>query len=378
MSQVQIHQRSVNAGITDKLKRMWCEILQVEDLREHDDFFALGGDSFAAAQLFVEIEREFDKRLPISTLLDGATIRHLTALLETEEDAVVDESCLVHLQPQGNQPAFFLVHGVGGEVLCYNELARSMAPQQPLYGIQVPASRRQGTETPTIEKMAGQYLEEVQAVRPRGPYYLGGYSFGGSVALEMAQQLMAQGEQVAFLAIVDHTPPPKRYGKPAWWRPAYLAEFVWNLPHWVRDDLFPPGSEGVWDRVRANAGTARRRIHRWFVRSAPDSAKADVETLFDLTRVPDQFRDLLEDHYAAMRAYTPRPYPGQVTLFRARTRPLLNLHGADLGWRELALGGLQVELIPGNHLSLLKEPYVHVLAERLKAALQKARTAAKA
>ena len=115
-------------------------------------------------------------------------------------------------------------------------LAKEMAPDQPFYGIS--ADRDGGVEktVPHIEGMAARYIEEIRRFQPEGPYFLGGYSFGGSVAFEMAQQLARRGQNVALLAILDHTPPPTRYHTP-FWSLAFLMEFLRNTPScgsWMR------------------------------------------------------------------------------------------------------------------------------------------------
>src|SRR6185295_18712292 len=112
-------------------------------------------------------------------------------------------SPLVPVQPKGSRPPLFLVHGAGGDVLWgYANLAKHLHPEQPLYGIK--SRGRLGLdEFDRLEEMASYYLEEIRAVQPRGPYYLGGYCFGGNVAYEMARQLRERGEQVAFVALID-------------------------------------------------------------------------------------------------------------------------------------------------------------------------------
>src|SRR5260370_13639149 len=111
MNEAQLHRVAPRNTVTDILSRLWCDILQVGQVGKQDDFFVLGGDSLGAAQLFVEIEKQFGKRLPVATLLDGATIEYLARLLEGES-AAAQESCLVNLQPEGSNPPFFLIHGV--------------------------------------------------------------------------------------------------------------------------------------------------------------------------------------------------------------------------------------------------------------------------
>jgi thioesterase domain-containing protein len=219
--------------------------------------------------------------------------------------------------------------------------------------------------------MAAQYVAELRAAQPHGPYYLGGFSFGGSVALEMAQQLHAAGERVAFLGIIDHTPPPVRYQRIRW-TPARAAEFAANAARWFAEDVWRTGHGQRMTSLLGKVRKAGRRLRAAVTHRDPGSGRADAAEALAGAHVPAPFQRLMEAHYQALREYTPQPYPGPVTLFRARTRPLFRLYGRDLGWKALAGGGLEVVSIPGNHETILKEPHVRALAvalaDRLRAA----------
>src|SRR5262249_44050449 len=159
---------------------------------------------------------------------------------------------------------------------------------------------------------ARRYVEQLRELQPQGPYCLGGYSFGGSVAYEMAQQLQADGQKVALLAILDHTPPPDRY-RSALRRPSFLVEFLENTPHWIADDLMHYGIRKIVERVRLRI----RALGQWAIAALcrqTGSAPAEVEMLFDVTRMPAAFRKQLEGHHRALRAYQPKPYTGRITL----------------------------------------------------------------
>ena len=356
--------------VETKLAEIWAQILGVERVGVQDDFFELGGDSLAAADLVVQVQKVFGLTLPLTILMQAPTVESLAGVIR-RHDGVPAWSSIVELQPHGSRPPFFCVHPVGGEVLCFVNLAREMAPDQPFYGIS--ADRAGGVEktVPHIKGMAARYIEEIRRFQPEGPYFLGGYSFGGSVAFEMAQQLVAQGQNVALLAILDHTPPPTRYHTP-FWTPAFLMEFLRNTPSWLLDEISHSELDEILARIRLKTGVVRRRIGAFLHRASPGSTASDAEGLFDLSRMPEPFRNLLEAHYRALREYVPTAYPGRVTLFRARTRPLLRLHGRDLGWSRLAAGGLEIIEITGNHHSILSEPHVRVLAQRLRFYLEKA------
>src|SRR5205085_7620154 len=177
-----------------------------------DDFFDLGGTSLLAVKMLVEVEAAFGVTVPPSALVGQATVERLEDLI-TSSAGDRGTGCLVPIQPGGKRPPLFFVHSLSGICLGYRYLARHLGEDQPFYGLQ--ARGLDGVEAPLtdIEAMAACYLKEVFAAQPRGPYFLGGYSFGGVVAFEMAQQLSARGEEVSLLAIVDEEAPAIHEGK---------------------------------------------------------------------------------------------------------------------------------------------------------------------
>jgi thioesterase domain-containing protein len=271
-------------------------------------------------------------------------------------------STLVPLQPEGSRPPFFCVHGVGGDTLSFRDLARHFAPDHPFYGIRSVSTPGQEQTCTRIEDMASSYLRAIRTLQPQGPYYLGGFSFGGSVALEMAQQLRALGEEVGLLAILDHTPPPLRYRRVVW-SPGLPIHFAVNACRWFLEDIWRAGPGGRWAALRRTVRTAARQMVH--IIRPPRTGRADAADVFAGRDIPEYFRRVVETNYQALRTYEPKVYPGRVTLLKAHTRPLFRLHGRDLGWTKLAGGGLEVVEVPGNHNTILKEPNVKAMATAL-------------
>jgi thioesterase domain-containing protein len=368
------HLPSPDLSVEKRLAEIWLRVLDVEAVGLHDDFFRLGGGSLAAAHVIIEIRKAFGLDLPMAAFIPGSTIASLARIIRRPE-RLSASPCLVGLQPKGDRAPFFCVHPVGGTVLGYANLARQFPLDQPFYGLRAVApSGAEASASPSVPDLASRYIEAVRSLQPEGPYYLGGYSFGGSVALEMAQQLHAAGQEVALLAILDHTPPPTRY-RLAIRRPWFLIEFLLNVPHWIRDDLVHYGARKVLEGLQLRFRALRNRWRARFGRAGNRCSPPEVDRHFDLTRMPDDFRKLLANHYQALREYQPRVYRGRVVLFRARTRPLFGLYGRDLGWAKLAGGGLEIIIVPGNHETMLKEPHLHCLAQRLLHCLRNAQVA---
>jgi thioesterase domain-containing protein/acyl carrier protein len=295
------------------LAEIWRQTLELDRLGVRDDFFELGGDSVAASQVLVAVQREFGRSFPLAALFKAPTVEAMAELIER---AAEPPHPLPGRPPAGGtQPPFFCVHGVGGDALAFVGLARRFSADQPFYAVR--AAEPAGPERrPRVEEMAFRYLREVRAVQPRGPYRLGGYSFGGSVALEMAQPLRASGEAVALLAVLDHTPPPVRYRRVVW-SPALPFEFAVNAARWVAEDLWRAGRGRRLAALRRLARSAGHQFLRALRRAAPSSGKEDADLVFGLDRLPEQFRRTVEAHYQALRDHAPQVHPGRVAVFRA-------------------------------------------------------------
>jgi thioesterase domain-containing protein len=351
------------------LASVWAELLRLPKIGVHDDFFQCGGNSLLAATMVARIRKKIGQFLPLAAMVEGATIEHVARVLDQQ---LASGSSLVALQPAGAQPPFYCVAGVGGEVLSLLKLARRMGPDYPFHGLQMQRSSEGAPVHRSVEEMAARYVEEICAFQPEGPYFLGGVSFGGSVAFEMAQQLQAQGRQVGLLAILDHIAP----GRTPSWTPSFGVRFLANCCSWIRYDLLETKQVGVWRRAGMKLRLGIKRLGNVCRRRPSSPAAADlVQSIFDTSRLPDVFRKTLEVHYQAMLNYEPAVYPGRATLIRARAQPLFRAPRHDLGWGKLAAGGVDVSMIPGNHASILTEPYVQLLAERLKAQIRKAHAA---
>ena len=343
------------------LTKLWEEVLDVRPIGVQDNFFDLGGDSLLAAQLFALIEKNFGGRLPLATLVEASTVERLANLLRSP--AGVPQASLVAIQASGSRPPLFGVHGHFGEVLFYRALSLRLGPDQPFFGLQ--ALGLDGAPAPcSVEDMAAHYLSEIRAVQPKGPYYLAGYCFGGLVAFEMAQQLHAQGEEVALVALLD----PDFPGQTA----------VFSFRHRV-------------SRARQRIGSQLRELRSLkttkqmykYVLERVRRLRQIVRDTLQMIRVgtlrliwpyysrhgrslPQLLRDAPAINTHASHIYQPKPYAGRVVLFLSQDTPTGVSTDPRLGWRELAAGGADIETVPGDVGSMLKEPHVEVLAERLR------------
>ncbi|MCX6083946.1 MAG: AMP-binding protein, partial [Caldiserica bacterium] len=181
-----------------QLLLIWKRVLAVDVLGIDDDYFDLGGHSLTAVRLMTEVEQVVGLRVPISALFQARTVRRLASLL-TNEGWSPDWNCLVPVHESGSLAPVFCVHGIGGQVLAFSGLAEALGQNQPFFAFQCRGLDGQTQPLERIEDMAAQYIMEMRHVQPVGPYSILGYSFGGAIAFEMAQQLVACRESVAFL-----------------------------------------------------------------------------------------------------------------------------------------------------------------------------------
>jgi amino acid adenylation domain-containing protein len=354
------------------LATLWENTLGTEPIGVQDNFFDLGGDSLRATHLLAQIEQRWGRRLPLATLVQAPTVAQLARVLRHEGEPAPGSS-LVALRSGGSRPPFFCVHPAGGTVLCYQDLARHLGPEQPVYGLQARGlDARQPYQT-RVEEMAALYLQEIRVVQPEGPYFLGGFSFGGVVAFEMAQRLQAQGQRVALLALFDA------------WGPGYPARR--SLGEQIRDQLRRRIGRGP-DAAPGYIRVGGRRSHRegpapaatWSARLRGKLARLRWEIIVRARRsylrvgpfLPRALRNMEVISIQASRAYLPRVYPGRIILFRASRQPAGN-DDARLGWGGLAAGGEELHEVPGDHFTILTEPSVRVLADQLSACLHHSR-----
>ena len=335
-----------------RLARLWSKVLRVDPIGLDDDFFDLGGHSLIAVRLFSLIEKNFGLRLPLAAIFQAPTLRRFASLVRAEGTSP-SWSFLVAIQAKGSRPPLYCVHALGGNVLSYERLSRYLGNDQPLYGLQAQGLDGKRSPHETVEEMATHYIGAIRQLQERGPYFLAGWSFGGTVAYEMACQLQDAGEQVALLALIDTenakaTAPsaPSQDGDDA----AFVSRRV-RFQLAAMKDLSPAKRAG---HLFEKAGVAAR----WLGRT--------VKTQYEERRVPKPIRIINAANYAALREFVPRRYDGNVVLFRAGDPPSRDRF---LGWGNVPCAGLEVIPIPGDHLTVLKEPHVRTFARRLEAAL---------
>ena len=338
-----------------EVTKIWEQVLGKQSIGVRDNFFDLGGDSLLAVRLLAQIEKTFGKNLPLATLFQAPNIEELANILRQKGWSAPWQT-LVAIQPGGSKPPLFCIHPVGGNVLCYQTLAHHLGQEQPVYGLQ--AVGLDGKQAPykRAEDMAAHYIREIRAFQPEGPYLLAGHSSAGMVAFEIAQQLVAGGQKVAVLALLDAYSPQSLVRELPPGRTLYI-NFLNLLRLRPEDKLSYIKQRAVWLH-----GRITRKIAKTF----------NLWMRLPSTEDSHPYALITEAFNQAIRDYVPQVYPGQATLFRTRQQLTRVYYDPQFGWGSLVAGGLKIHDVPGFHLTMLTEPCVQVLGEKLRACIDEA------
>jgi acyl transferase domain-containing protein/thioesterase domain-containing protein len=357
----------VEAVIAD----IWRELLGVDEVGRDDDFFALGGHSLAAVRLFARIRKQWNVDLPLATLFQGSTLAGLSALVAqagsldtsipgTPAPTAAPPSSNVIQLPRAWSPLvaicrgapdrrpLFCVHGAGGNVLNFKVISDRLGTQQPFYGLQAQGVDGRLPPLGTVEEMAAQYVEAIRSVDAKGPYRLAGYSAGGVIAYEMAQQLRRAGREVETIMMIDTLSPVAANQR------VPMLQKLWLRRHWTLDFWLD------WPTRRRKGREMQRQYQVALEKLARGEPLTPELVDFHLFR---NFTD-------AQARYRPQPYDGEVVLFKARLAETLYLYaGPALGWDRFVTGEIRVTDIGGSHFTMMAEPGVTEVIEAFRSEL---------
>jgi len=333
---------------------LWEDVFGFSPIGLHDDFFELGGNSLHAARLLAKIRARTGRDLPLESFLYAPTIERLALLMRAGD--TVSSSTLVILREGTRERPLFIAHSMSGILLELWALAREMDCHCAVYGIQGRGLREGEVPNTRVEDMAADYIEQIRSVQPRGPYALAGFSMGGLIALEIAQQLLQCGETVELVALLD----------------TQLDEQCLTFQDWLLHQRCRIEVELREIRARSwrqrvgyilvRAGDFADRL-RLVAGKAPKHSIVDQQGLRGVFSLSPRQRRIILALRVAMAAYRPKTYSGKVTFFHAA---IPNPRWPDplRVWKGVCRE-LEVVEVPAGHNDLILPPAVRYVANTL-------------
>jgi amino acid adenylation domain-containing protein len=344
--------RAPSSELEWTLAAIWEEALGIPKIGVDEDFYELGGTSLQAFLIFARIATNLGRDLPPTSMMNAPTIARQAAML-CEARAPNEGRTLVPFRTSGRGSPLFIMHGGRGDIMFVRQLEKELKSDRPIYGLQPPPLNGFHRVPRKMESIAADYLSEIRKVQPTGPYCLAGYSFGGSVALEMAQQLTRTGESVAFLGLIDTN---------------YDAQYVVageKLTSRLNRHARQMRQETLLNYLNTRAAKTLDYYYR-LAREAASQLPNEMRRAFGRPiPYPERVLFYSRIYFRATRHYSRRPYPGAVAMFvREGTA---EWHRER--WLPLALGGLTVREIPAGHTEMVWPPHSTMLAEGFDACL---------
>ena len=349
--------------LESSLVAVWEDVLNVRPIGVRTSFFKLGGYSLMIVRLFARINKVLGTSLPITTIFNAPTVEQLADIVRGR----AYYSALVPVQTKGTRPPFFMIHSY----LLYQGIPAELGEDYPFYGL-----RELDTDAKdmTVEQRAAACLDEMRSIQPKGPYYIGGWCAAGPLAVETARQIVASGETVGFLVLFDS------------WRPGYAAELAREqagMPEMsLRATLY---RKYRFHRNRWNTLSFNQRIR--YVSLAISNKFSSLRSKFYLKNwafaewfchrfglpLPHFMHNVSLTTLNSLKEYRGvEPYPGSMTLIRAKEAPYIPGAKEHCGWESIVLGGVKVLWAPGDHESMFLAPNLHTVGEFLRQSLAEA------
>jgi len=351
--------------IERKLSEIWAAVLKLERVGRRDDFFALGGNSLLTLRMANLVEQA-GMKISVPDVFRHSTVESLASRIKSGNALAEENEAILVRKGNGEPPLFLTPEGTG--TLFYNDaLAPYVDANIPIYGL--PAKPTAEAQLQTMEGMAARMVRMIRAVQPEGPYRLGGWSYGGILAYEIAAQLIGANERVDFLALLDTRPPSNNDDD---------TPEIYSRAFDARERLL-----GVVQRAVNNKEELQVRLDALRSGSAAMSFEVLVEKCRELSLMPGQFKDStatqirdwlvrIHAHGSAYFEYSPQPIPVPVHLLRAQQEGGMD---ARLGWDAFIPDHLlKVITVPGTHHTMMESPNVEQVGQALSQAIRNAST----
>lgn len=327
---------------TEKLvAKIWCEVLELKEISITSDFFEVGGHSLITIQIINKLEKETGKRIPLAWIFENTTIERFSRMIDSENKPFTWDT-LVPLKATGTKVPIYLVHGYDLNILPFTCLARNMEDDQPVYGVQAMGLSGQSEPYDNMIDLAAHYVKEIILSNPKGPYAIVGYSFGGVIAFEIAQQLKAMGKEVSMLAMFDSYAENLDYYSPKTQRLANkLRRQVPKFSYIVKSFFKRPITTLVYQ-------------YEWFTRRLNQVLKK-VKTV-ELTTEQQQIQEIMWKYERAYLSYNIQKFDGEIHLFRVSERLYWLEDPETMGWKPYVNEQVVVHPVPGDHKTFLLPP----------------------
>jgi thioesterase domain-containing protein len=344
--------RPANA-VEVELSRIWQRIFRIDHIGRQDNFFSLGGNSILATQLVTEIDTLLNCRLHITELFESPTVESLAQRL-SDKGWTPHWRALVPLQTEGSKPPIFFVHGIEGDLYHFVRLLPLLGPDQPSYGVHGAGLDPELAHALSIEEIAAHYAHELASFHKEGPFYLVGYSLGGMVAFEIAQQLIRLGREVAFLGLLDS------------WLMAAAPKYIYPLA--VAMYLPKRCAELYRQWCALPRGQKLSFIRERWENFVYGFLKRERRTPATLSSSEDvhELKGDADPYMRASRSYHFKPYPGVLDIFVGDDTTYIE---SRFYWKHLA-DGVSYHRIPGGHLEVFSQDNLAALAKSLAFAVR--------
>ncbi|MGL5940629.1 MAG: non-ribosomal peptide synthetase [Waterburya sp.] len=340
--------------LESEILQLLQEILGVKSISLQDNFIELGGNSLLAARLVTEIKHKYQQSISVANVFQAATLENLATLIRQEQNSSQPQS-FVPIKQGNSDLILFGIHNLGYGLEFYRPLAKYLSEDIGLHGLSSFLNNDPNKPHPRdILALATYYTEELLKIQPQGPYYLMGVSFGGVIAYEIAQKLVSLGHEVKFLGLVDTFCPSQNAVR----KDLPLQQRFLGHLHKIRTKGISHILERVKWRLDLAMHLTRSNLYRinWIKENFADKTSRNYDRA--------EYIQLTREHQKINKNYVIQPYPGSINLFRAADDM-----DSKLDWEKLALSGLSIDDVPGEHLEILQEPNVRILAEKLQLAL---------
>ena len=337
-----------NDSLELRLTEIWQEVFRIAPIGVNDNFFDLGGDSIRGLRLAAKIEEKLDRKFSTVTLWRAPTIAEQAAVLRNGRNDEPGGS-VVPIQPNGEHPPIFYIPPAASTLIGAHALVEHLGQDLPFFGLQPKGIDNDVPPHTRIETMAADFIRNIRQIQMEGPYYLAGMCFGGIVAFEMAQQLLRQGQKVALLAILDTLFPPGSHATP---KQQMRADSLYQRYQKIY--------RNYTQRLSKQLATQPQALPRTILISLK-------RKLFLMGPQGHRIRRVWKANHKARKEYAPQSYPGKITLFCSES------HAPQRDdWRALSSQPIEIFHVAGTHRTMLDEPNVRKVVEKLRNCIKKA------